>query len=100
MAPIRKLADLVIDTSRYNVHELRQFITERFRTRGKKPLLVSLVSFGYRYGVPVDADLVFDVRFLPNPALCSAAPAFFRQGPARRALHPVVPANGRISAPY
>jgi UPF0042 nucleotide-binding protein len=67
MAPIRKIADLVIDTSRFNVHELRQFITERFRTRGKQPLLVSLVSFGYRYGVPVDADLVFDVRFLPNP---------------------------------
>ncbi len=67
MAPIRKLADLVIDTSRYNVHELRQLITERFRARGQKPLLVSLVSFGYRYGVPVDADLVFDVRFLPNP---------------------------------
>jgi UPF0042 nucleotide-binding protein len=67
VAPIRKLADLVIDTSRYNVHELRQLITERFRARGQKPLLVSLVSFGYRYGVPVDADLVFDVRFLPNP---------------------------------
>jgi UPF0042 nucleotide-binding protein len=67
MAPIRKIADLVIDTSRFNVHELRQFITERFRARGKRPLLVSLVSFGYRYGVPVDADLVFDVRFLPNP---------------------------------
>jgi UPF0042 nucleotide-binding protein len=67
MAPIRKIADLVIDTSRFNVHELRQFITQRFRARGQRPLLVSLVSFGYRYGVPVDADLVFDVRFLPNP---------------------------------
>jgi UPF0042 nucleotide-binding protein len=67
MAPIRKLADVVIDTTRFNVHELRQFITERFRARGQRPLLVSLVSFGYRYGVPVDADLVFDVRFLPNP---------------------------------
>ena len=67
MAPIKKLADVVIDTSHYNVHELRQFITERFRERGKRPLLLSLVSFGYRYGVPPDADLVFDVRFLPNP---------------------------------
>jgi UPF0042 nucleotide-binding protein len=67
MAPIQKLADVVIDTTKFNVHELRQFITDRFQTRGQRPLLVSLVSFGYRYGVPADADLVFDVRFLPNP---------------------------------
>jgi UPF0042 nucleotide-binding protein len=67
MAPIRKLADVVIDTTRFNVHELRQFITRRFQRRGQRTLLVSLVSFGYRFGVPVDADLIFDVRFLPNP---------------------------------
>jgi len=67
MAPIRKLADVVIDTTRFNVHELRQFIIDRFQSRTKRPLMVSLVSFGYRYGVPADADLVFDVRFLPNP---------------------------------
>jgi UPF0042 nucleotide-binding protein len=67
MAPIRKLADLVIDTTRFNVHELRQFITERFQGANRKPLLVALVSFGYRFGIPADADLVFDVRFLPNP---------------------------------
>lgn len=67
MHPIRKLADMVIDTSRFNVHELRQFVTERFKNRNKRPMLVSVVSFGYRYGVPADADLVFDVRFLPNP---------------------------------
>jgi len=67
MAPIQKLADVVIDTTKFNVHELRQFITTRFQSRGQRPLLVSLVSFGYRYGVPADADLVFDVRFLPNP---------------------------------
>ena len=67
MEPIRKLADVVIDTSKFNVHELRTFITERFKNPEKRPMLVSLVSFGYRYGVPTDADLVFDVRFLPNP---------------------------------
>ncbi len=67
MEPIRKLADVVIDTSKFNVHELRHFITERFKNPEKRPMLVSLVSFGYRYGVPTDADLVFDVRFLPNP---------------------------------
>ena len=67
MAPIRKLADVVIDTTKFNVHELRQFITGRFKKSDHKPLLISLVSFGYRYGIPSDADLVFDVRFLPNP---------------------------------
>ena len=49
------------------MHELRQFIVRRFQSRTKRPLMISLVSFGYRYGVPADADLVFDVRFLPNP---------------------------------
>ena len=67
MAPIRRLADVVIDTSNFNVHELRQIVTERFESPGRDPLLVSLVSFGYRFGIPADADLVFDVRFLPNP---------------------------------
>jgi UPF0042 nucleotide-binding protein len=67
MAPIRKLADVIIDTSRFNVHELRQFIVRRFQPQTRRPLMVSVVSFGYRYGLPADADLVFDVRFLPNP---------------------------------
>ena len=65
---IRGLADLVIDTSKFNVHELRAVVTERFRRqKAEKTVLVSCVSFGYRHGVPEDADLVFDVRFLPNP---------------------------------
>jgi len=65
---IRALADLVIDTSKFNVHELRAYITERFREQeSDKSILVSCVSFGFRHGVPEDADLVFDVRFLPNP---------------------------------
>jgi UPF0042 nucleotide-binding protein len=67
MAPIRRLADVVIDTTKFNVHELRQFVVDRFQNPGRRPLLVSLVSFGFRYGIPADADLVFDVRFLPNP---------------------------------
>jgi RNase adapter protein RapZ len=67
MEPIRKLADVVIDTSKFNVHELRNFITDRFKNPENRSMLVSMVSFGYRYGVPTDADLVFDVRFLPNP---------------------------------
>lgn len=67
---IRAIADLVIDTSKFNVHELRAHLTDRFRERaagGDRSILVSCVSFGYRQGVPDDADLIFDVRFLPNP---------------------------------
>jgi len=67
MAGIRALADVVIETTKFTVHDLHHFITERFQKAGRKPLLVSLVSFGYRFGLPADADLVFDVRFLPNP---------------------------------
>jgi UPF0042 nucleotide-binding protein len=67
MAPIRRLAGVVIDTTKFNVHELRQFVIDRFQNPGRRPLLVSVVSFGYRYGIPAEADLVFDVRFLPNP---------------------------------
>jgi RNase adapter protein RapZ len=67
MEPIRKLADVVVDTTHFNVHELRQFVSRRFQNPDKRPTLVSLVSFGYKFGVPTDADLVFDVRFLPNP---------------------------------
>ena len=68
LQPVKELADLVVDTTRFNVHELRSLLTERF-SRGKidKNILISCVSFGYREGVPEDADLVFDVRFLPNP---------------------------------
>jgi UPF0042 nucleotide-binding protein len=65
---IRAMADLVIDTSKFNVHELRSYITERFRKKKSgKDILVSCVSFGFKHGVPEDADLMFDVRFLPNP---------------------------------
>jgi len=73
LAPIRALADIVIDTSKFNVHELRAHITERFREKtAEKSVLVSCVSFGYRHGVPEEADLVFDVRFLPNPHFVAA----------------------------
>jgi len=68
LRPIRAVADLVIDTSKFNVHELRSYVTERFQKQeSERSILVSCVSFGFRHGVPEDADLVFDVRFLPNP---------------------------------
>jgi len=68
LTPIRAIADWVIDTSKFNVHELRAHLTERFQKKSSdKNILVSCVSFGFKHGVPEDADLVFDVRFLPNP---------------------------------
>ena len=68
LRPIREMADLVIDTSKFNVHELRAYVTDRFHKKETgKSILVSCVSFGFRQGVPEDADLMFDVRFLPNP---------------------------------
>ena len=68
LKPMRELADVVIDTSRLNVHELRDLIQTRFGgMAARRTMLVSVVSFGYKYELPADADLVFDVRFLPNP---------------------------------
>jgi len=68
LAPIRAMADLIVNTSKFTVHELREFIGERFRLESDSSrILISVTSFGYRNGVPPDSDLVFDVRFLPNP---------------------------------
>ena len=68
LSTLRNLAGEVIDTSKFNVHELRAHLTERFqRQPTDKNILVSCMSFGYRQGVPEEADLLFDVRFLPNP---------------------------------
>jgi UPF0042 nucleotide-binding protein len=66
--PIRNVADTLIDTSNFNVHELRADILTRFGQESESgSLLVSCLSFGFKNGVPLDADMVFDVRFLPNP---------------------------------
>ena len=67
LAPIRRMADAIIDTSDLNVHELRQAFMSLSTEHADRTLVVTLESFGYKYGIPVDADLVFDVRFLPNP---------------------------------
>ncbi len=68
LKPIRKMADLILDTSDYTVHQLRDYIREHYDVRHEAaPLVLSVMSFGYKYGVPSEADLVFDVRFLPNP---------------------------------
>ena len=68
LRPVRAIADLVVDTTKFNVHELRNLLTERFQSAEREQnTLISCVSFGFRQGVPEDADLMFDVRFLPNP---------------------------------
>lgn len=64
---IRQEANTVIDTSALTPHQLRKFITELYLKKGPKKMTVSLVSFGYKFGIPPEADLLFDVRFLPNP---------------------------------
>ncbi|SKA78373.1 UPF0042 nucleotide-binding protein [Paucidesulfovibrio gracilis DSM 16080] len=69
MAPIRESADLVVDTTGYSIHDLRRIIQEKW-TDLEAPsscMRVHLLTFGFKYGVPIDADLVFDLRFLPNP---------------------------------
>lgn len=68
LARIRALADLIVNTSKFNVHELRETIAGKFDgERDEAKIRIDITSFGYRYGVPPDSDLVFDVRFLPNP---------------------------------
>jgi UPF0042 nucleotide-binding protein len=66
--PIRNVADILLDTTRFNVHELRAHINAQFqRGESEHNLTISSISFGFKNGVPSEADLVFDVRFLPNP---------------------------------
>ena len=68
LGPLRAVADMMIDSSRFNVHQLRRFIQEHFTPLGKgQTLSIAVVSFGYKRGLPSEADLVFDSRFLPNP---------------------------------
>jgi UPF0042 nucleotide-binding protein len=68
LAELRAIADFVIDTSDSNVHELRHRLEEEFLgARRERPMRVAISSFGFKHGAPRDADLLFDVRFLPNP---------------------------------
>ncbi len=68
LSAIRRLADEILDTSDLTVHQLRRYLLEKFGESGLERLpSLNVVSFGYKFGIPLDADLVFDVRFLPNP---------------------------------
>lgn len=64
---VRETADVVIDTSELNIHQLSTQIADQFRLQGSKKLQVVVESFGFKYGTPTDADLIADARFIPNP---------------------------------
>jgi UPF0042 nucleotide-binding protein len=68
LRPIRKMADLIVDTSAYNVHQLRDYVREHYALpTDAARMVLAVMSFGFKFGVPAEADLVFDLRFLPNP---------------------------------
>ncbi len=67
LGPIREMADHIVDTSHLSVHDLRSFVHGLFDEQESSRLLVTFVSFGYKHGIPIDADMIFDARFLPNP---------------------------------
>ncbi len=74
MSPIREAADLIIDTTNFSIHDLRRTLQEKWSfLEGKSGLLkVHVMSFGFKYGPPAEADLMFDLRFLPNPYFVDA----------------------------
>ena len=67
LRPLRDIATSIIDTSEINVHQLRRQVTDLFGAPDGQPLTLSVTSFGFKYGLPLQADYVFDARFLPNP---------------------------------
>lgn len=67
LSPIKELADHILDTSSFNVHQLREILQDTFEKALSRKMSVNFLSFGYKYGLPSEADLVFDVRFLPSP---------------------------------
>ena len=110
MAPVRAMADEIVDTSDMTVHELRQFFMGLSRDRVRAPLVVNLVSFGFKYGVPVDADLMIDVRCLPNPYFVptlrprtgrdQSVASFILRDPSSRAFVDKLEEYVRFTLPY
>ncbi len=76
LSPIRQESDKIIDTSAMTPHKLRKFITESYSMARSQEMTINLVSFGYKYGIPLEADLLFDLRFLPNPYFIQELKAF------------------------
>lgn len=84
LAPMRESADVVIDTSDFNVHQLATNVVELFSEQGSARHALTVLSFGFKYGLPPDADMVADMRFLPNPYWDPALRTFTGQDPQVR----------------
>lgn len=67
LSPIKNISNIIIDTSSLTPKDLKTKLTKLFSEHGRKPFTVEVMSFGFKYGMPIDADIVMDVRFLPNP---------------------------------
>jgi len=72
LSPLKQMADKIIDTTSLNVHQLKDSVQRFFVESSLRKMVINVISFGYRYGVPADADMVLDVRFLPNPNFVEA----------------------------
>ncbi|MDP9192219.1 MAG: RNase adapter RapZ [Acidobacteriota bacterium] len=73
LTEVKSLANMVLDTSQFSVHELKAEVMRRFKIAGQEPsMLVTLITFGFKYSLPYNLDLLFDVRFLPNPHFVEA----------------------------
>lgn len=72
LSPLKQMADKIIDTTSLNVHQLKDSVQRSFIESSRRKMAIHVISFGYRYGVPADADMVLDVRFLPNPHFVEA----------------------------
>jgi len=83
LSPLRQMADKIIDTTETNIHQLKDIVQRQFLPiSGEKRMIINVTSFGYRYGLPADADLVIDVRFLPNPYYVEALKKYDGHQPA------------------
>ena len=102
LAPLRARATRVIDTTNTSVHELRRILVAHFGpASGDAPRMVTrIVSFGFKYGTPVDADLVLDVRFLDNPYFVPDLKPMTGLDPARRVVRPRCGGHARVLAPH
>ncbi len=72
LSPLKQMADKIIDTTSLNVHQLKDSVQRFFVESSFRKMVIHVISFGYRYGVPADADMILDVRFLPNPHFVEA----------------------------
>ncbi len=99
LAPLREIADRIVNTTQLTAHELRAFLKSAYGPTATKGLPnVNLVSFGFKHGLPAEADLVFDVRFLPNPHFVEALRPLDGRNPAVQAFLDSSPLTGEFQA--